>query len=241
MSASFRLIHTTVFCLLLLCSVVDESAAQRERSPDSHVSGWLERGAVTNWSPSRLYLGCPELEAWQRRGIDLLFAAPLSAERTRDFAIAMTGALHCNDTRLNQWYFDRIDAAMVRSIDPASAIVFWNALEEADSPGIRMYLRGIMLDATKPESYRSLAGGKLFGKFSKQERLREYLALFETRQMPREVAVGITWLILQSDSENYFVAWLPRFGNGQSSPISWRSPGWLKSLTGTHQPTLAFS
>jgi hypothetical protein len=163
------------------------------------VAYWLERGALANWTPSRLYFGCPNLEDWQRRGLDLLFAARLSPERSRDFAIAMKGALRCDEPRLNQWYFDRIDQVLRAGEDPAAAFVYWDAMGEADSPGIRRHLRRIMQDTTTPDSYRSLAGGRLFGKFSRDERLQEWLALFETGEMPWEVAVGVTQLMLQQD------------------------------------------
>jgi hypothetical protein len=190
--------------LLAVCSV-SKAAAQQDPSPDSLVAYWLKQGNRANWSPANLFVGCPALQDWQRRGIDLLMvaAADLSPERTREFAITMSGALRCNDPRLNQWYFDRVDAAMRRGDDPhvVLGLEYWTALANADSPGLRAYLRTIMLDASKSEAWRSLAGGKLLLKLEPEERLREYLDLFETRQAPFNVYVGITELLLKHDAD----------------------------------------
>lgn len=176
--------------------------AQRTPSPDSLVAYWLKSGAVANWSPAQLYIGCPDLLAWQRRGIDLVLSASLSAERTRDLAIAWMGTVgSCPDPRLEQWYFAHLDDGMRRGADEGELSPFWHALQQGDSPAIRLYLRRVMLDGTLLPEHRDAAGAALFVRFDGKARLREYLSAFETGLMPEQVAVGQSTLLLELDAD----------------------------------------
>jgi hypothetical protein len=187
---------------LLLVGTSSIGQAQGSPSPDSLVAHWLKYGAVSNWQPHHLFTGCPRLEEWQKRGIDLLLTADLSAERTGDLARAWMFPLqNCQSARLEKWYFDRTNAAIQRGDPNGNLLTFWIALREGDSPGIRQYLRNIMLDVTTPERYRSSAGAALFNRFGPEDRLREYLSAFETRRMPFEISVGETATLLKADAD----------------------------------------
>ncbi|HEX2210265.1 MAG TPA: hypothetical protein VHG93_21490 [Longimicrobium sp.] len=169
---------------------------------DSLVAHWLHRGAVSNWQPHLLLEGCPRLAPWQRRGLDRLLAANLSRQRVSDLALAWAVPLGtCNDERVEQWYIGQLDAAVRRGDAPDARLEFWIALQQSDSPRIRDYLRSLMLDAAKPEGWRHNAGAALFAPLNEQERMREYLAAFETRRLPFNVAVAQTELLLRRQPE----------------------------------------
>ena len=188
--------------LLLVGVLMGVSEAQQTASVDSLVTHWITRGALSNWQPHLLFQGCPQLQEWQKRGIDRLLAADLSPERTTDLALVWMIPLHdCHDARLEQWYFRRIDAAMQRGDSEGKMLTFWTAMRYGDSPAIRDYLRNLMQDARKAESYRNAAGVALFVRFGREGRLREYLRSFETRRMPFEVSVGQTAALLEQDAD----------------------------------------
>ena len=168
---------------MLLVGTSSIGQAQGSPSPDSLVAHWLKYGAVSNWQPHHLFTGCPRLEEWQKRGIEFLLTANLSAVRESDLARAwMVPLQSCESTRLEKWYFDRTNAAVQRGDPEGNLLTFWIALGHGDSPGIRQYLRSLMLDVTTPERYRSSAGAALFTRFGPEEQLREYLSAFETRR-----------------------------------------------------------
>ena len=78
---------------------------------------------------------------------------------------------------------------------------YWWALERADSPAIRQFLRDMMLNPNKPPQYRDMAGITLFIRFGAEERLQEYLKAFETKRMPFEIATGQTDAVGKSDPD----------------------------------------
>lgn len=188
--------------LLLVGLSASGTAAQQNSSPDSLLAYWLRRGALANWQPFHLYRGCPNLDEWQRRGIEKLMAADLSLERTRDLAGAWMFPLKdCNDPRLEQWYFKHVDALIRQGNPQGRLLTFWTALRHGDSPRIRDYLRNLMLDTSKPEEYRNEAGGALFSRLGPEEYFQEYLSAFETRSMPFEMQVGQTTMLLERNGE----------------------------------------
>jgi hypothetical protein len=188
--------------LLLVGASPSVTEAQGDPSADSLVAYWIKRGALANWQPHLLFAGCPDLKDWQKGGIELLLAAELSPERTGDLALAWMIPLRgCHSPRLEQWYFEHIDAAIQRGEPEGRMLKFWTAIRHGDSPGIRDYLRDLMLDVSRPESYRNSAGVALFVRFGPEERLREYLRAFETRRMPFEISVGQTEALLKQDAD----------------------------------------
>jgi hypothetical protein len=151
--------------------------AQREPPVDSLVTQFIERGTLSSWGPYQLFTGCPGLKDWQERGFRRLASANLSSQRTNDLAGAWAFALRdCNDRRLEQWYFEHLNAAIRRG-EGERMYRFWVALSIADSPQIRDYLRGLMLDLSMPMGDRDGAGVTLFKRFGTAERLQEYLRI----------------------------------------------------------------
>jgi hypothetical protein len=188
--------------LVTLVAACPVAAQQTPPSADSLVDYWIQRGARANWNPAQLFTGCPDLAPWQKRGIDLLLNAELSRERSRHLAISWGIALsRCRDVRVETWLFRQVDAAIERGEHPWSMMSYWDALTRAESPGVRAYLRDLMLDTTRGDEYRGSASGALFARFGPEERLREYLAAFETRRMPFEMQVGETTLLLEHQPE----------------------------------------
>jgi hypothetical protein len=188
--------------LLLAGASLSAAEAQQTPSADSLVPYWIERGALANWQPHLLFAGCPNLQDWQKRGIELLLAANLSLERTNDLALAWMIPLRgCNSTQLEQWYFKHLDAAIQQGEPEGKMLKFWTAMRHGDSPAIRDYLRNLMLDVSRPEAYRNSAGVALFVRFGPEERLREYLRAFETRRMPFEISVGQTAALLKHNAD----------------------------------------
>jgi hypothetical protein len=196
------MIKLVVVLVALAAAPYPAIAQQAPPSADSLVAYWLRRGALANWTPAQLLTGCPNLAAWQKRGIDMLLTAELSRERTKDLVMSWGIALEgCRDERVEAWLFRQVNAAMERGEHPWSMMAYWGALSRADSPGVRAYLRTLMLDTAKAEAYRDEAASALFTRFAPEERLREYLAAFETRRMPFEMQVGQTTLLLQQQPE----------------------------------------
>ena len=184
-----------------LC-VAAPASAQQSASLDSLVSHWLHRGVFAGWQPVNLFAGCPEVTEPQRRGIDRLLNETLSPERERHLVINWGIALDgCSDTRVENWLFSKMNQAMERGEHPWSMLHFWGALQKADSPEVRGYLRALMLDTAKSGTYRDHAGAALFARFGPEERMREYLAAFETRRLPFEMQVGQTTLLLERQPE----------------------------------------
>lgn len=191
-----------IMVVALAVTPITAVSQQQEPSADSLVAYWLRRGALGNWSPGQLFHGCPNLANWQQRGIQLLLNAELSREREDQLAISWGNALsECADPRVENWLFVRVNRAMERGEHPWMLLSYWDALKDADSPGVRAYLRDLMLDTSKPETYRDHAAGALFSRFGPDERMREYLAAFETRRMPFETQVGQTTILLQREPE----------------------------------------
>jgi hypothetical protein len=195
----FRRIGLT---LLLAGASASATQAQGNRSADSLVTHWIKRGALADWQPHLLFAGCPNLQDWQRRGVELLLAADLTPERTSDLALAwMIPLRECHSAPLEQWYFEHIDAAIQRGESEGKMLRFWTAMRHGDSPAIRDYLRNLMVDVGRSESYRNAAGVALFVRFTPEERLRQYLRAFETRRMPFEISVGQTAALLEQDAD----------------------------------------
>ncbi|HSD31005.1 MAG TPA: hypothetical protein VLB49_03780 [Gemmatimonadales bacterium] len=185
----------------LLGAAFSVAQAQREPPVDSLIANFIERGTLSSWGPYQLFIGCPALKDWQERGFRQLASADLSWQRTNELAGAWAGALRdCSDRRLEQWYFEHLNAAIRRG-EGERMYRFWVALSIADSPPIRDYLRGVMLDVSMPESGRNGAGTVLFERFGEEERLREYLRAFETMRLPSEVAWGQTDILLKKDPD----------------------------------------
>lgn len=199
---AFLMFKRAVLALFLAGVSTSPARAQQAASPDSLVDHWLRRGALGNWQPHHLFTGCPGLAAWQERGIRLILAAELAPGREDDLALAWISPLaHCGDARLERWYFERMDQAIARGRSAAELLSFWTALDRADSPRIREYLWALMLDPGRPEEHRVSAGVALFTRFGPEERLREYLHVFDTLRMPFGIAVGTTTILLQHDAE----------------------------------------
>lgn len=182
--------------------LVDTALAQREPSADSLVAYWLKRGALANWQPHELFAGCPNLRTWQTRGIELLLKAKLTPERERDLAGAWAPVLRtCHDQRVENWYFERLEAAAGRGDPEGITLKYWMALQDADSPAIREFLRGMMLSPSRPLVYRNTAGSAFFVRLGPADRLREYLSAFETGRLPDEVAWGQTDVVGKQDPD----------------------------------------
>jgi hypothetical protein len=191
-----------VLVLTIIGAFAAEAEAQQEQPVDSLVTHWIEHGPSANWQPHELFTGCPRLQEWQNRGIARLLTASLSPERTRHLAMSWSIPLKgCQDPRLEQWYFKHINAAIERREPAGTLFEFWSAMRHGDSPRIREYLGNIMLDKSKPESYRNSAGVALFVRFGPEERLSEYLRAFDTRRMPFEISVGQTELLLKHNAD----------------------------------------
>lgn len=187
--------------LALLGASFTVAHAQNEPPVDSLVTQFIERGTLSSWGPYQLFIGCPGLKDWQERGFHRLASANLSSQRTNDLAGAWAFALRdCNDRRLEQWYFEHLNAAIRRG-EGEWMYRFWVALSIADSPQIRDYLRGLMLDVSMPMGDRDGAGVTLFKRFGTAERLQEYLRAFKTMRLPEEMAAGQTDILLKLDPE----------------------------------------
>jgi ribosomal protein S7 len=191
--------------LLLAAASVSAAEAQRAPSADSLVAHWLVRGTLADWQPHLLFTGCPNLQGWQKRGVEFLLRADLTPERRSDLARAwMIPLRECHDARVEEWYFDHINQAGRHRVPEGSMLSFWKAMQYADSPSIRRFLRDLMLDVGKPEDYRNVAGATLFGRLAPEERLQEYLRAFETTHMPNELAWGQTDELGKRDPERLF-------------------------------------
>ncbi|HEU0302819.1 MAG TPA: hypothetical protein VFR37_25380 [Longimicrobium sp.] len=189
--------------IVFLVSLAPRLAAQPDPPHlDSLMAHWLKHGVSSGWQPYRLLTGCTNLADWQERGIKLLLRAELSPERRNDLARAWGAALRrCRNAHVEDWFFHHVNAAMESGEHVYGLHTFWWALENADSPGIREYLRNLMLDVSRSESYRVAAGGALFTRFGPEEQMREYLSAFETGKMPFGTAMAQTELLLQRDAE----------------------------------------
>ncbi|HEX2166067.1 MAG TPA: hypothetical protein VHG09_02405, partial [Longimicrobiales bacterium] len=125
--------------------------------------------------------------------------ANLTPLQARGLALAWVHPLRrCQNSRLEQWYFDQIEASIQEG---AVATEFWVALLRADSPRIREYLERLMLDTSYPEAFRSEAGTIYFERFQPAERLQHYLRAFETARMPEHVAFGVTQRLLREQPD----------------------------------------
>jgi hypothetical protein len=188
--------------LTMIGAFATVAEAQQKQPVDSLVTHWIEHGPSASWQPHKLFTDCPRLQEWQNRGVTRLLTASLSPERTRHLAMSwMIPLKGCQDPRLEQWYFKQINAAIERGEPAGKLFEFWSAMRHGDSPRMRDYLRNLMLDNSKPDSYRNSAGVALFVRFGPEERLREYLRAFETRRMPFEVSVGQTELLLKHNAD----------------------------------------
>jgi len=189
--------------VIVAAALADQSRGEAQApSADSLVAYWVERGPSGSWSPGQLYVGCPALKPWQQRGTELLMTTTLSRERRKDLALAWSGALQtCRDSRLERWYVEQVTAEIRQGESVDGMLAWWTALNRADSPGLRTFLRNLMVDLTLSEPYRNAAASALFAKLDLAESLREYLAGFEATQLPFEAAVGTTWRILKLDAE----------------------------------------
>lgn len=185
--------------LLILFSAIEVEAQQP--SPDSLVELFISKGALSPWLPYELFSGCPDLEPWQETGFEMLSSKALSRRRLNDLALAWMFPLEgCSDSRLEEWYFRNIREAAGRGESTNLLLDFWQALAHADSPAIRDFLRGLMLDSGAPADIRGDAGATLFRRFGSLERRREYLDAFATGQLPAGVAGFQTVTLLREDS-----------------------------------------
>lgn len=194
--------HNSIRWVILMATVAGgvPAAAQQEPSADSLVAHWLKHGVAGGWGPGHLLLGCPNLKPWQQRGIELVLAADLDEDLRKDLARRWAGALRCQDPRVEQWFFDQVNRDIQSGKTVDAMLVIWGAIDRGDSPRTREFLWNLMLDPSVPESQRGAAGGVLFTKFGPEERLREFLRVFETGRMPSGVFNSQPWMLLKQDA-----------------------------------------
>jgi hypothetical protein len=126
-------------------------------------------------------------------------SADLSRQRTNDLAGYWMFALRdCHDPRLEQWFFERFTEAIRRG-QGDMMLSFWLALSTADSPRIRDYLRGLTTDVNLPMPVRDAASATLLERLGPDERVQEYLRVFETMRAPANWSQ--TWVVLSQSPE----------------------------------------
>lgn len=186
---------STCAVTLLPCSV------RAQRPPiDSLVAQFVDHG-FSRFIPTVVYEGCPSLDAWQRRGIDLLMQSNLTPLRTADLASAWQFALRdCHDQRLEQWYFKHFDAEIALGGRTPRILVYWTAMQRGDSPAIREYLWRLTLNVALPEDVRNTAASVLFPRFSPSEARNEYVRGLESMRMPELFAAEETELLMSRDA-----------------------------------------
>lgn len=182
---------------------VTNATAQVAPSADSLVAHFIKRGIHGNWSPHQLLKGCPDLVEWQQRGIDLLVAADLTEERAADLALSWMFVLTCRNSKVEQWYFERINAEIAKGGESRHMLRYWQAMEHGDSPAIREYLWNLMVNVQLPEHIRSSAGSSLFMRFGPEERRQQYLRAFDAKLFPMWLAYGQSEIAFRHDPDGF--------------------------------------
>jgi hypothetical protein len=177
---------------------------QTHAEVDSLIAHFVDVGLVS-WSPGYLFQGCPDLADWQEYGFQRLAAMELPWYRERSLANSWSHALrNCGDARLEQWFFDRFDAAILRG-DVRARYSIVVALGWADSPRIRDFLWNRMIDTSQPESGRAWAGGLYFRRLTPEEQVREYLRVFEMNRLPYNVAWAVPAYLMPAGHARAFM------------------------------------
>jgi len=178
---------------------------QARTNVDSLVNSFLDAGPSSQWRPFRLFEGCPNLQPWQEQGIQRLMSENLTTERTDDLARSWSHPLRiCGDHRLEAWYFREQNAAIERG-EWHRMMALRMAIYQADSPRIREYLKGQMLDAGLPEDIRANAGSFYFERFEGEELMREFISAFATKQMPWHLGWSQAELMLRKNPDQLLI------------------------------------
>ena len=191
--------------LMFVATAVTGAAAQAQPTLDLDldiaVSEFLEKGLRSSWQPNLLFRGCPELAQWQEEGFRMLASANLSNERTGDLALIWSRPLReCNDGRLEQWYFDRLDAAIQRG-EWGRTLNLRTPIYKNDTPRIREYFRAQMLNTSLPDDVRNTSGSVYFEKLGRDEFMVEFLRAFETAALPWQLSWGQATRLLEQDAD----------------------------------------
>jgi hypothetical protein len=192
-----RMFSRILVAFAIMAVLPSGARSQTYAEVDSLIAHFIEVRYRSSWLPSDLFRGCPQLTATQEYGFRRLAAIELSRQRENDVARTWMHALRdCGDARLEQWYFDRFDAAL-RGGYSGHMHAIRIAFSIADSPRIREYLWNRMIDTSLPENERGTAGGLYFMRFAPEERVREYLRAFEIERLPYSMAWGVPAILMR--------------------------------------------